>query len=163
MPPRVWVAEPHEAETVARLLVGFDGSDGGRDALELARVLAGATGAAALVVTVLPYGPMPITYSLLGEEDDAPAAAAPAAIGDDALEATLAVPNRLGLHARPAGRFVSTVATFDATVQVENVTRGTGPADGRSLGHAGARERRHQVHEIGLRPALAGRRLAFAR
>ena len=55
------------------------------------------------------------------------------AIGDDALEATLAVPNRLGLHARPAGRFVSTVATFDATVQVENVTRGTGPADGRSL------------------------------
>jgi len=23
MPPRVWVAEPHEAETVARLLVGF--------------------------------------------------------------------------------------------------------------------------------------------
>lgn len=53
-----------------RLLVGFDGSDGGRDALELARVLAGATGAGALVVTVLPYGPMPITYSLLGEEDE---------------------------------------------------------------------------------------------
>ena len=34
-----------------RVLVGFDGSDGGRDALELTRVLAEATGASVLVVT----------------------------------------------------------------------------------------------------------------
>lgn len=52
-----------------RLLVGFDGSDGGRDALELARILCSATGADALVVTVLPYGPLPVTYALLGEEE----------------------------------------------------------------------------------------------
>lgn len=49
------------------LLVGHDGSDGGRDALELARVLGEATGAHALVVTVLPYGPLPIPYEILEE------------------------------------------------------------------------------------------------
>ena len=52
-----------------RLLVGFDGSDGGRDALELTRVLAEATGASVLVVTVLPYGPLPIPYAILDEEE----------------------------------------------------------------------------------------------
>lgn len=54
-----------------RLLVGYDGRDGGRDALELARVLGTATGGSALVVTVLPYGPLPVTYMLLGEEESA--------------------------------------------------------------------------------------------
>lgn len=52
-----------------RLLVGYDGSDGGRDALELTRVVAEATGAGVLVVTVLPYGPLPIPYELLEEEE----------------------------------------------------------------------------------------------
>ena len=51
------------------LLVGYDGSDGGKDALELTRVLAEATGASALVVTVLPYGPLPIPYEILEEEE----------------------------------------------------------------------------------------------
>jgi nucleotide-binding universal stress UspA family protein len=52
-----------------RLLVGYDGSDGGRDALELTRVLAEATGASVLVVNVQPYGPLPIPYEILeGEE-----------------------------------------------------------------------------------------------
>lgn len=52
-----------------RFLVGFDGSDGGRDALELTRVLGEATGASVLVVTVLPYGPLPIPYEILAEEE----------------------------------------------------------------------------------------------
>ncbi len=52
-----------------RLLVGYDGSDGGHDALELARVLAEALEASVLVVTVLPYGPLPIPYEILGEEE----------------------------------------------------------------------------------------------
>lgn len=52
-----------------RILVGYDGSDGGRDALELTRVLAEATGASVLVTTVLPYGPLPIPYELLEEEE----------------------------------------------------------------------------------------------
>jgi nucleotide-binding universal stress UspA family protein len=52
-----------------RLLVGYDGSDGGRDALELTRVMAEATGAGVLVVTVLPYGPLPIPYEVLEAEE----------------------------------------------------------------------------------------------
>lgn len=41
-----------------RVLIGFDGSDGGRDALELARVLAG-DGGSAMVATVLYTWPLP--------------------------------------------------------------------------------------------------------
>jgi nucleotide-binding universal stress UspA family protein len=52
-----------------RLLVGYDGSEGGRDALELARVLGEASGASVLVVNVLPYGPLPIPYEVLGEKE----------------------------------------------------------------------------------------------
>jgi nucleotide-binding universal stress UspA family protein len=52
-----------------RLLVGYDGSDGGRDALELSRLIGEASGASALVVTVLPYGPLPIPYEILAEEE----------------------------------------------------------------------------------------------
>lgn len=52
-----------------KILVGYDGSDGGRDALELTRVLAEATDASVLVVTVLPYGPLPIPYEILEEEE----------------------------------------------------------------------------------------------
>jgi nucleotide-binding universal stress UspA family protein len=52
-----------------KILVGYDGSDGGRDALELARVLAEATDASVLVAAVLPYGPLPIPYELLEEEE----------------------------------------------------------------------------------------------
>jgi len=52
-----------------KLLVGYDGSEGGRDALELTRVLAEALGASAMVVTVVPYGPLPVPYETLeGEE-----------------------------------------------------------------------------------------------
>jgi len=52
-----------------RLLVGYDGSDGGRDALELTRVLAEALDASAMVVAVIPYGPLPVPYEVLeGEE-----------------------------------------------------------------------------------------------
>jgi len=53
-----------------RLLIAFDGSDGGRDALELARVLAASEqDASALVVTVLFGGPLPMEYALLSEEE----------------------------------------------------------------------------------------------
>lgn len=52
-----------------KVLVGYDGSDGGRDALELTRVLAEAMDARVLVVTVLPYGPLPIPYEILEEEE----------------------------------------------------------------------------------------------
>jgi nucleotide-binding universal stress UspA family protein len=51
-----------------RLLVGYDGSEGSRDALELARVLGEASVASVLVVNVLPYGPLPIPCEVLEEE-----------------------------------------------------------------------------------------------
>ncbi len=38
-----------------------------------------------------------------------------------------------GLHARPAARFVQTVAAFPATVRVRNLDTGRGPVDARSL------------------------------
>lgn len=52
-----------------RLLVGYDGSAGGRDALELTRVMAEALGADAMVVAVIPYGPLPVPYEMLEEEE----------------------------------------------------------------------------------------------
>jgi nucleotide-binding universal stress UspA family protein len=50
-----------------RLLVGFDGSDGGRDALELARTVGAPADASALVVAVIPYGPLPVDFEALEE------------------------------------------------------------------------------------------------
>jgi phosphoenolpyruvate-protein phosphotransferase/dihydroxyacetone kinase phosphotransfer subunit len=48
-------------------------------------------------------------------------------------ELRLRVENRLGLHARPAARFVGALGGLDARVEVSNATRDRGPADGRSL------------------------------
>jgi multiphosphoryl transfer protein len=49
------------------------------------------------------------------------------------LELRITVANRLGLHARPAARFVQTVGQFDARVTAENITVPAGPASARSL------------------------------
>lgn len=55
------------------VLIGYDDSEGGKDAVRLARTLCTGTGAEALLVNVLPYpGPMPVAYRLLGY-DEAPA------------------------------------------------------------------------------------------
>jgi nucleotide-binding universal stress UspA family protein len=56
-----------------RLLVGFDGSDAGRDALELARALLADPGGSAVVVTVLFGGPLSVELARLGEEEAAEA------------------------------------------------------------------------------------------
>jgi multiphosphoryl transfer protein len=64
----------------------------------------------------------------------AQAAAPPLSSADGpALELRITVTPRLGLHARPAARFVQTVGKFDATVTAENVTAPAGPASARSL------------------------------
>lgn len=52
-----------------RLLVGYDGSDGGRDALELARVLASEPAGSIVVATVLFGGPLPIEMAQLEEHE----------------------------------------------------------------------------------------------
>lgn len=54
---------------MARVLVGFDGSDGGRDALELARLLTSRPAGSALVASVLFGGPLPIDLAGLDEEE----------------------------------------------------------------------------------------------
>lgn len=51
----------------------------------------------------------------------------------DALSARVIVRNRLGLHARPAARFVTTAARFDATITVQNLTRATPPVNAKSI------------------------------
>jgi dihydroxyacetone kinase phosphotransfer subunit len=48
-------------------------------------------------------------------------------------EIRFVVRNRVGLHARPAARFVQTAGAYDATVEVTNLTKGRGPASARSL------------------------------
>lgn len=52
-----------------RLLVGYDGSDGGRDALELSRVLAGEAEGSIVVATVLFGGPLPVELAHLDEHE----------------------------------------------------------------------------------------------
>lgn len=77
---------PAPEDSVARfkrVLVGVDGSDGGRDALSLARVLAAPTGADVLAVSVIPYGPFPVGFVPL--RDAAARDAAP--LFDEAREA----------------------------------------------------------------------------
>ena len=66
---------------------------------------------------------------------DAPEAAPerPAHEGEEVEELRLVVNNRLGLHARPAARFVGALAGIEANIEVFNESRGRGPADGRSL------------------------------
>jgi multiphosphoryl transfer protein len=63
----------------------------------------------------------------------APDAAPPEDEDPDALEERLPVGNPLGLHARPAARFVETAARFQATITVRDERSGKGPADARSL------------------------------
>lgn len=58
-----------EGEVRGRFLVGIDGRDGGRDALELARLIGSATGATISVATVIPYSPLPIPSAILDEEE----------------------------------------------------------------------------------------------
>jgi phosphoenolpyruvate-protein phosphotransferase/dihydroxyacetone kinase phosphotransfer subunit len=67
------------------------------------------------------------------EEPEAPAPAPAAPRPDDGPTLRLDIRNPLGLHARPAARFVQTAGAFDADVEATNLTNGLGPASGRSL------------------------------
>jgi nucleotide-binding universal stress UspA family protein len=52
-----------------KILVGFDGSEGGRDALEAARLLGAEAGASVMVASVLFSGPLQIDLAGLDEEE----------------------------------------------------------------------------------------------
>lgn len=69
----------------------------------------------------------------LGGSEPLSQAAAPGSDDNAWTEVRLAVANRLGLHARPAARFVQTAAEYDAEVLATNATTGAGPARARSL------------------------------
>jgi multiphosphoryl transfer protein len=66
------------------------------------------------------------------------------------LELRITVANPLGLHARPAARFVQTAGQFDATVTAENLTVPAGPASARSLNGVATLGVR-QGHEVLIR------------
>jgi len=65
-------------------------------------------------------------------------------------ELRLTVANPLGLHARPAARFVLTAGDFDAKIEVTNLTTGRGPVTARSL-NAIATLGVRRDHEINIR------------
>ncbi len=69
----------------------------------------------------------------LGAGEAAPATSTAAAHSGDGPTLRLEIRNPLGLHARPAARFVQTAAAFDADVAVINLARGGVPVSGRSL------------------------------
>jgi phosphocarrier protein FPr len=69
----------------------------------------------------------------LGAGEPAPATETAAAPPEEGQTLRLEIRNPLGLHARPAARFVQTAAGFDANVEVINLARGRGLASGRSL------------------------------
>jgi len=54
-------------------------------------------------------------------------------ITENGKQLVLTLHNLHGLHARPAARFVQTVASFNAEVTVANLTNGKGPVSARSL------------------------------
>jgi phosphocarrier protein FPr len=83
-------------------------------------------------------------------ESELPQAEAAPPAAEDALELRLQIRNRLGLHARPAARFVRTASGFAAEITVANLTTGRGPASARSL-NALATLGVRQGHEILVR------------
>lgn len=123
------------AEIALELLEG----DGGPVVLSAAPLVEGAVAAAARArggaalteVAAEARGALVMKTSQVEEDEDV-ATPAPSD-GVEALAARLPVGNRLGLHVRPAGRIIELVAEHDATVELRNATRGTGPTDGRSL------------------------------
>ncbi|MGB8644363.1 MAG: phosphoenolpyruvate--protein phosphotransferase [Anaerolineae bacterium] len=73
--------------------------------------------------------------------------AAPVPSASTPQEIRLVVQNRLGLHARPAARFVQAAAQGQADVGVQNLTTGRGPVNARSI-NAVATLGIRQGHEI---------------
>ncbi len=48
-------------------------------------------------------------------------------------QAVLTLTNAVGLHARPAAKFVQTAVRFASAITVRNVTRGGAPADAKGI------------------------------
>jgi phosphocarrier protein FPr len=79
----------------------------------------------------------------------APTSSATAAsiLDSDSVSGTFVVTNAHGLHARPAARLVAQVRTLDASVQLTNLTTGSGPVPASSLSRVATLGARHG-HEV---------------
>jgi len=51
------------------------------------------------------------------------------------FEATVSIHHASGLHARPLATFVKLARSFGAEIQVQNLTNGKGPSNGKSPVH----------------------------
>ncbi len=69
----------------------------------------------------------------IGHLGTGPAPLAEAAPSSGGRSIRISVDVAHGLHARPAARFVQTASSFEASVQVRDLTNGRGPADAASL------------------------------
>ncbi len=89
-----------------------------------------------------------VKYQQLGVEMSS---GEPTAEGAGAAEAelVLTLENRLGLHARPAARFVTTAGRFKADIRVHNLSTGAGPANAKSIGQVTALGAEHG-HRLGI-------------
>lgn len=77
----------------------------------------------------------------------APAAEPAPALQGEVLTLRIALPNPLGLHARPAARLAQEAAAFKADIRLRNLTSGKGPISARSLTGIVTLEARHR-HEL---------------
>ncbi|MCA9874468.1 MAG: phosphoenolpyruvate--protein phosphotransferase, partial [Anaerolineales bacterium] len=104
----------------------------------LAAAVQASVGASLAQVMQEAQGALAVKQSQLGHLEQVPVAG-PAGLDEAAQSITLVVPNKLGLHARPAARFVSTANRFQAEMQVQ---RGSQTANAKSI---------NQVATLGVR------------
>lgn len=125
----------------AEMAVEMSDPEGGAILLSDAPLVEGAVAAAASAlggatleeVAREARGAIGMKSAHLGVEDDAPPTAPAGPEDGEGEELRVRLENRLGLHARPAARFVAALAGLDTQVDVWNATRERGPANGRSL------------------------------
>jgi phosphocarrier protein FPr len=110
----------------------------------VAAVVAAAGGASAADVAAEAESALAGKQSHLSQTSSSTAAVASDGSG---VRGTFVVANAHGLHARPAARLVSQVRALDASVQLTNLTTGTGPVPASSLSRVATLGARHG-HEV---------------
>lgn len=81
----------------------------------------------------------------------------PAVPGPEVMSVEVTVTDPHGLHVRPAARLVALAARYDASLSVENLNAGTGPADARSLSALATLDARsgHRLRVLATGPQAA--------
>ena len=124
------------AELAVDLLEGASGpvllSDAPLVEGTVAAAVAASGGAALDVVAAEARGALAMKTSQIGDDGAEPRGSSDAGVPRPEAMAELPVRNKIGLHLRPAGRFVEVVRGFDAEVRVTKAGGGP-PVDARSL------------------------------